>query len=958
MTMADIKSFEELYKYILFTNPWQGLEYTSTSNSIFIIGKYVDPTGYVGNNGAWFVTSPILVMKGAVVKVCFTQTNNDTYIAKATGFDDDGTNKYTVIKNGNITPSTEITYTAPEKEYLVFSGRRDQAFSYIKISHGTTAEQVIKYIDKTTDVLDTPTGSGSGTYGKVYSADAVNAMIADIEGGGSTYILPAASDTQLGGIKLSGTTPPSEGNQTTTYGKVSLYQQKLYVEPASTSQAGALTPALYNTFNSKSEKIYATQIVGSMYRNNVAGDGTLSISGTSGQFPTVLDAGTYIVRTYMSSTTTSYSITETIGNNTFTVSTTNGIIEDQRTLALTANSTWSGSVTTVNSGTILDVKIYKEGVLVATVGMAAVSNDYEDLNNTPTFKTINNESILGSGNITIEGGGSSYTLPQATTTTLGGVKVGEVITGQAVEGLQYIKINGASGDNAGKIGYPMASASANGLMSIADKGKLDGLPSGVDDVPTARSSNLITSNAVYYAFENYLKNDAGSLIEYFVTSADPKGAIAHGTSALQVPTLEYLNSVINAKQNTLVSGTNIKTINNQSLLGSGNITISGGSGGEANVIEGVTLNGTAGTITNKIAALTETDPTVKSWAKNDIASGTPTIPSSSADIKLHFSTEFEVSEVYDQPYVSFKFLVPTFTSQSQYQGWVEHADQSTISKSLFTYDSLQYLLASKGYLTSVPAATDSVIGGFMTGYAESEDSTYHYYPVGLSSNKAFVKIAVASDSAIGVTKLYGGEDMNTHSEATDGAPTVKAMTDSLASKANLASPNFSGTPKISNVNIATVNDIPTIPDITKGTTTGSGNVVSDISVSGHTVTLTKGVTALTEVPLGDNSTIGGAMLANGNVGSGVSASEYAQGFGTTENHLCLASATASAAGAMSASDKVKVDKLPSITSSDAGKVLTINSSGNIVATTPSYIYSGSASPSSSTGNNGDIYIQS
>lgn len=35
----------------------------------------------------------------------------------------------------------------------------------------------------------------------------------------------------------------------------------------------------------------------------------------------------------------------------------------------------------------------------------------------------------------------------------------------------------------------------------------------------------------------------------------------------------------NTKQDTLVSGTNIKTINNQSILGSGNITISGGGGG-------------------------------------------------------------------------------------------------------------------------------------------------------------------------------------------------------------------------------------------------------------------------------------------------------------------------------------------------------------------------------------------
>lgn len=61
----------------------------------------------------------------------------------------------------------------------------------------------------------------------------------------------------------------------------------------------------------------------------------------------------------------------------------------------------------------------------------------------------------------------------------------------------------------------------------------------------------------------------------------------------------------------LVSGTNIKTINNESLLGSGNISISGGSGGgEANVIEAITFNGTPATITNKTAAITATIPTV------------------------------------------------------------------------------------------------------------------------------------------------------------------------------------------------------------------------------------------------------------------------------------------------------------------------------------------------------------
>lgn len=40
---------------------------------------------------------------------------------------------------------------------------------------------------------------------------------------------------------------------------------------------------------------------------------------------------------------------------------------------------------------------------------------------------------------------------------------------------------------------------------------------------------------------------------------------------------------IKGKQDNLVSGTNIKTINSQSLLGSGNIVISGGGSGTQNV---------------------------------------------------------------------------------------------------------------------------------------------------------------------------------------------------------------------------------------------------------------------------------------------------------------------------------------------------------------------------------------
>jgi len=65
-------------------------------------------------------------------------------------------------------------------------------------------------------------------------------------------------------------------------------------------------------------------------------------------------------------------------------------------------------------------------------------------------------------------------------------------------------------------------------------------------------------------------------------------------NTLVVGTNEYeivdstARSTITTKQDTLVSGTNIKTINNESILGSGNITASG----DTNVIETVKVNNT------------------------------------------------------------------------------------------------------------------------------------------------------------------------------------------------------------------------------------------------------------------------------------------------------------------------------------------------------------------------------
>jgi hypothetical protein len=62
------------------------------------------------------------------------------------------------------------------------------------------------------------------------------------------------------------------------------------------------------------------------------------------------------------------------------------------------------------------------------------------------------------------GGGSNYTLPVASTDVLGGIKAGEII-----------KV-----DEEGEVSIDAASAANAGLMSAADKTKLDGIAAGAN----------------------------------------------------------------------------------------------------------------------------------------------------------------------------------------------------------------------------------------------------------------------------------------------------------------------------------------------------------------------------------------------------------------------------------------------------------------------------------------------
>ena len=84
------------------------------------------------------------------------------------------------------------------------------------------------------------------------------------------------------------------------------------------------------------------------------------------------------------------------------------------------------------------------------------------------------------------------------------------------------------------------------------------VPTQASDISAEPAISLTASRAV-------VSNSSGKLTTSSVTSTE-LGYVSGVTSAIQTQ--------INAKQDALVSGTNIKTVNNTNLLGSGNINIS------------------------------------------------------------------------------------------------------------------------------------------------------------------------------------------------------------------------------------------------------------------------------------------------------------------------------------------------------------------------------------------------
>ena len=201
-----------------------------------------------------------------------------------------------------------------------------------------------------------------------------------------------------------------------------------------------------------------------------------------------------------------------------------------------------------------------------------------------------------------------------------------------------------------------------------------------------------------------------------------------------------------------------------------------------------------------------------------------------------------------------------------------------------------------------------------------------------------------SDPIFTASAAYGisSSDITNWNGKTSNVGTITGITMNGASK---------GTSGV--VNLGTV--ITSETALSKGTTTGNGNAVTDIDVSGHQITLTKGTTFLTE----ETDPVFGSSAAASITTSQINAwnAKVSANTGTlTIQKNGTQIGTFGANQATNETINVQVNELPTVTSSDNGKILmVVNGAWSLV--TPVSIYSGSDSPNNNIGNNGDIYIQ-
>ena len=301
------------------------------------------------------------------------------------------------------------------------------------------------------------------------------------------------------------------------------------------------------------------------------------------------------------------------------------IIEKFGTIGFSISSGGGGAVNSVN-GQTGDVVITATSLGAITKADAdtlyATKSDLNSKQDTlvsgQNIKTINGQSVIGEGNIEIQ----QSELPIASANTLGGVKVGAGLSINPESGV----LSTTGGGTADSVEWDNVLSKPEDIVNITERlaSKLDTATynsekssfATKDELNSKADASAITDMAT----QTWVQNQ-GYLTEVpsnYVTDSElteglagkqDKGDYALKSDLNTLATKEELAtkadaSALSSKQDTLVSGTNIKTINGETILGSGNLVIQSGTSNWDDIqgkpqFAGVATSGNYNDLTNK-----------------------------------------------------------------------------------------------------------------------------------------------------------------------------------------------------------------------------------------------------------------------------------------------------------------------------------------------------------------------
>ena len=245
----------------------------------------------------------------------------------------------------------------------------------------------------------------------------------------------------------------------------------------------------------------------------------------------------------------------------------------------------------------------------------AMGNKQDTLVSGTNIKTINSQPILGSGDLTVSGVSEEQAqeiakIPTLETELAQKANVSDVPTEQngvignnknyiysdarlpytkAISDVYFsssadkidVKLYAWTNDTS-KVSYSTeflskATTTSAGVMTAADKTKLDSIP---ENIPTQTEVDNIASNVS--ALQTAMDGKQPTLVSGTnIKTINGNSILGEGNLVIEGGGIDLSNyytktetdTKLDAKQNTLVSGTNIKTVNSQSILGEGNLEV-------------------------------------------------------------------------------------------------------------------------------------------------------------------------------------------------------------------------------------------------------------------------------------------------------------------------------------------------------------------------------------------------